>query len=68
MHGLIGRGFDVRGYYHWTLVDNFEWDSGWDLRFGLFELDPVTQERTPRPSAELYGSIARANGLPSPQA
>lgn len=68
MHGLIGRGFDVRGYYHWTLVDNFEWDSGWDLRFGLFELDRVTQERTPRPSAELYAAIARANGLPSLQA
>ena len=65
MHGLIGRGFDVRGYYHWTLVDNFEWDAGWDLRFGLFALDPVTQERTPRPSAELYATIARANGLPS---
>jgi beta-glucosidase len=63
LHLLIGRGLDVRGYYHWTLTDNFEWDSGWDLRFGLFELDPATQEREPRSSAALYSAIARANAL-----
>ena len=63
MHGLIGRGFDVRGYHHWTLVDNFEWDSGWDLRFGLYELDLATGERRARPSAGLYAAIARENAL-----
>jgi len=63
VHGLIARGFDVRGYHHWTLVDNFEWDSGWDLRFGLYELDLRTGERRPRASAALYGAIARANAL-----
>jgi beta-glucosidase len=63
IHDLIERGVDVRGYHHWTLVDNFEWDSGWDLRFGLYELDPGTQERRPRPSADLYGAIARGNAL-----
>ena len=49
MHDLIARGFDVRGYHHWTLVDNFEWDAGWDLRFGLYELNVATQERLPAP-------------------
>ena len=63
MHDLIARGFDLRGYHHWTLVDNFEWDVGWDLRFGLYELNLATQERLPRPSAALYGAIARENAL-----
>jgi beta-glucosidase len=61
MHDAIRRGVDLRGYYHWTLVDNFEWYSGWDLRFGLVELDEHTQERTPRPSARLYSAIAATN-------
>jgi beta-glucosidase len=61
MHDAIARGVDLRGYYHWTLVDNFEWYSGWDLRFGLIELDERTQERTPRPSARLYSLIATSN-------
>jgi len=63
MHSLVERGFEVRGYHHWTLVDNFEWDAGWDLRFGLYELNTATQERTPRRSAHLYSEIASANGL-----
>lgn len=65
LHHAIVSGFDVRGYFHWTFVDNFEWSEGWSLRFGLVELDPVTQRRTPRPSAALYGDIARANALPA---
>jgi beta-glucosidase len=63
MHALIRRGYAVQGYHHWTLVDNFEWDSGWDLRFGLYELDAGTQRRRPRRSARLFGEIARLNGL-----
>jgi beta-glucosidase len=63
MHDAISRGVDLRGYYHWTLVDNFEWYSGWDLRFGLIELDERTQERTRRPSAQLYSRIALSNGF-----
>lgn len=63
LHRAIQAGCDVRGYFHWTLVDNFEWAEGWGLRFGLYALDPTTQERTARPSAHLYGSIAQANGL-----
>lgn len=63
IHGLVQRGCDVRGYYHWTLVDNFEWAEGWSLRFGLVALDPATGARTPRGSAALYASIARENAL-----
>src|SRR5579859_6669444 len=54
MRGLLADGVDLRGYFHWTLVDNFEWNEGWHLRFGLFELDPATQIRKPRPSAKVY--------------
>jgi beta-glucosidase len=65
MHRAIARGADVRGYYHWTLVDNFEWAEGWGLRFGLVALDPKTQARTPRRSAELFSCIARQNAITS---
>jgi beta-glucosidase len=63
IYRAIRAGCDIRGYFHWTLVDNFEWTDGWGLRFGLFALDPQTQVRTPRPSAHLYGEIARHNAL-----
>lgn len=63
VHQLMQEGHDIRGYFHWTLTDNFEWSEGWHLRFGLFGLDPKTQERTRRPSAEIYGDIARNNHL-----
>ena len=53
----------VKGYYHWTLTDNFEWAEGWRSRFGLIELDPATQRRTRRPSGDLYAAIARGNAL-----
>jgi beta-glucosidase len=55
----------VRGYFHWTLVDNFEWERGWSQRFGLWELNATTQTRRMRPSAELYAEICRANALSS---
>lgn len=55
----IQDGVDVRGYLHWTLLDNFEWAEGYEQRFGL-----ATRDRQLRPSARVYGAIARANGLP----
>lgn len=55
----------VKGYYHWTLVDNFEWERGWTQRFGLWELDPETQLRKKRPSADLYAKICKSNALAS---
>lgn len=63
MHDLIRQGYDIRGYHHWTLVDNFEWTHGYSQRFGLVELDLDTQERRPRPSAYFYSEIVRANGM-----
>jgi beta-glucosidase len=63
MWHAIQMCYPVEGYYHWTLVDNFEWAEGWSLRFGLIELDPDTQIRTPRPSAELYAETIQANAI-----
>jgi beta-glucosidase len=60
----IQQGWPVGGYYHWTLVDNFEWAAGWTLRFGLFALDPETQIRQPRPSAQVYAAVVRSRGIP----
>lgn len=61
---LTARGQDVRGYFHWCLTDNFEWSEGWRLRFGLYELDRASQQRTPRRSAEVFRRIVQANGVP----
>jgi beta-glucosidase len=63
LHRAISEGIPVRGYLHWTLVDNFEWAEGWGGRFGLIEVDPLTQQRTPRQSASLFGEICRANAI-----
>jgi beta-glucosidase len=50
----MAAGVDVRGYYHWSLLDNFEWIKGFGPRFGLYEVDYATLERRRRPSAETY--------------
>jgi beta-glucosidase len=55
----------VMGYYHWSLVDNFEWERGWTQRFGLWELDVETQARRKRPSVDLYAVICRENAISS---
>ncbi|MGW8252085.1 MAG: family 1 glycosylhydrolase, partial [Anaerolineales bacterium] len=59
----VNSGIPVRGYFHWTLVDNFEWERGWSQRFGLWELDVETQARRKRSSADLYAEICRENGI-----
>jgi beta-glucosidase len=59
----LQRGADVRGYFHWSLIDNFEWAEGWSARFGLIAVDPAVQRRTPKASAEAYAAICRARGL-----
>ena len=53
----------IKGYFHWTLVDNFEWERGWSQRFGLWGLDIETQTRHKRASADLYTEICRENGI-----
>jgi beta-glucosidase len=50
---------DVRGYFYWSLLDNFEWDSGYAKRFGLVHVDYATQRRTPKASADWYRDTAR---------
>lgn len=58
----IARGADVRGYFHWSLVDNFEWAEGWATPFGLFAVDRATGVRTAKRSAAVYEGICRSNG------
>ncbi|HVO78831.1 MAG TPA: family 1 glycosylhydrolase, partial [Candidatus Bathyarchaeia archaeon] len=64
VHAALADGIDIRGYFHWTLTDNFEWNDGWRLRFGLVELDPATQQRTMRESGRLFATIAKQNRIP----
>lgn len=61
----VNFNWPVKGYFHWSLVDNFEWERGWTQRFGLWELDVETQARRKRPSADLYAAICRENALSS---
>ncbi len=63
LHGLIGEGIPLRGYIHWSGFDNFEWDRGYGMQFGLIGVDRRTQERHPKPSARFLGDVARANKL-----
>jgi beta-glucosidase len=59
----IDDGVDVRGYMVWSLLDNFEWMSGFDPKFGIVTVDLATQKRTIKPSAAVLGNIARRNSL-----
>jgi beta-glucosidase len=61
----VNFNYPVKGYFHWTLVDNFEWERGWTQRFGLWGLDLETQARIRRPSVDLYAAICKENGLSS---
>jgi beta-glucosidase len=63
MWRAVNFNWPVKGYFYWTLVDNFEWERGWTQRFGLWALDLETQKRTKRPSADLYAAICAENGL-----
>jgi beta-glucosidase len=60
----IADGVDVRGYFHWSLLDNFEWAEGYTPRFGLVEIDYASGARRVRDSARLYARIARDRRLP----
>ena len=61
--GAMNGNAVVDGYFHWSLVDNFEWERGWTQCFGLWGLDLETQARIRRPSADLYAEICRLNGI-----
>jgi len=65
MWQAVQEGAPLRGYFHWTLLDNFEWAEGYSVPFGLVSVDRQTQQRTVKRSGMLYREICRANGLPA---
>lgn len=60
----IAEGIDVRGYFAWSLMDNYEWNHGMGMRFGLYQVDPTTKARAIRDAGTVYASIARTRDLP----
>ena len=60
---LVAAGADVRGYVHWSLLDNFEWMLGFAPTFGLVSVDRTTFARTPKLSLAWLGEVARRNAL-----
>lgn len=63
VRSAIADGADVRGYFAWSLMDNFEWNHGMGMRFGLYAVDPATKARTLRPSGEALSAIARDHAI-----
>lgn len=58
VQACLTDGLPIRGYFHWSLLDNFEWQKGFSMTFGLIAVDRATQKRTPKPSLTLLGSFA----------
>jgi beta-galactosidase len=64
LQGVVADGTaDVRGYFHWSLTDNFEWSSGYYPKFGAFSFDPATGKRRRREGATVLRDVARANAI-----
>lgn len=61
----VNFNWQIKGYFHWSLVDNFEWERGWTQRFGLWGLDVNTQARIRRTSVDVYAKICQENGIAS---
>lgn len=61
LKAAMDAGVDVRGYFHWSLLDNFEWAVGFSQRFGLVHVDYETQKRTPKDSYHWYQELIRSN-------
>jgi len=66
LHALALQGIPIKGYIHWSAFDNFEWDRGYGMHFGLIAVDRTTQEREPKPSAHFLGDVARKNRMKLP--
>jgi len=65
VHDAIDLGVDVRGYFAWSLLDNFEWAWGYGQRFGIVRVDYDTQVRTPKASALWFAQVAQSNSVPN---
>jgi beta-glucosidase/6-phospho-beta-glucosidase/beta-galactosidase len=65
VHRAIHEGVPVKGYFHWSFIDNFEWTEGYASRFGLVDCNRKTLKRTIKKSGYLYAKIAQENTLPS---
>ena len=63
VHAAIEQGVDVRGYYVWSLLDNFEWAWGYSKRFGIVYVDYATQQRVPKASARWFRDVIEANAV-----
>lgn len=63
LHRAVVAGVPVRGYFLWSLLDNYEWADGYDKRFGIHYVDFATQKRTPKLSAEFYRAVIARNGV-----
>ena len=63
LHEALGQGVDLRGYFVWSLLDNFEWGEGYSQRFGIVYVDYPTQRRVPKDSAHWYQAVIARNGL-----
>ncbi len=63
IYRAIQGGVDVRGYFYWSLLDNFEWDKSFGPKFGLVEVNFKTLERKPKPSFKVYAEICKMNGV-----
>jgi beta-glucosidase len=61
-HAALASGVDLRGYFAWSLLDNFEWSHGYSKRFGLVHVDFATQKRTPKDSAHFYSRVIESRG------
>jgi beta-glucosidase len=64
-HQAIADGIDLRGYFVWSFLDNFEWSYGYDRRFGLVHVDYQSLRRTPKRSADWYRRVIAANAVPA---
>lgn len=64
VHEAIREGIDVRGYFVWSFLDNYEWGFGFNKRFGIVQVDYPTQRRTVKDSGHWYAKTIRANGFP----
>src|SRR5262249_44114771 len=62
VHAAMQQGADIRGYFVWSLLDNFEWSLGYSKRFGIVHVDFDTQKRTPKDSARFYADVIASGG------